>query len=246
MTEVKTQTGRFALIPEWLLDAGVSARAIHLYAILAAKYADRETLESHPSRKLLAHDLASSTDTVDRMVKELEFAGALVVTQRVVDNEFTSSSYLLVQVPIPSRTDAATPSRTDAAKNHNQSKPESRTIDLAPPTEAQAPLNATTWPDWYRDLFSIKDFKPTLGHCQEWLTKNNISEAHANTTAASLRGQWPGEGPSGRPKYKDAWATFRTWVARPPLRGRGPTRPDAGSSAEDLKASWGGQNGKSR
>ena len=64
---VKSDIGPYSLVPEWLLDGGVSARAVCLYALLG-RFADREG-ESWPSRAKLASRLRCSTDTVDRLTK---------------------------------------------------------------------------------------------------------------------------------------------------------------------------------
>lgn len=79
---VKSDVGRFAIVPEWLLDSGVSAQAIRLFAILAAKYADRATDEAHPSRRTMGRDLGASPATVDRVLRELVDAGALEMERR--------------------------------------------------------------------------------------------------------------------------------------------------------------------
>ena len=50
---MRTDIGRYAILPEWLLDAGVSSHAIRLFGLLAAKYADREG-SCHPGRQALA------------------------------------------------------------------------------------------------------------------------------------------------------------------------------------------------
>jgi DNA-binding transcriptional MocR family regulator len=68
---------RFAILPEWLLDAEVSDRAIRLYAILA-RYANTEGT-AYPSRTTLAERMRCSVDTVDRAMKELVTTGAVEV-----------------------------------------------------------------------------------------------------------------------------------------------------------------------
>ena len=46
----------YSRVPEWLLDANVSDRAVRLFGILA-RYADQRTGICHPSRKTLASRL---------------------------------------------------------------------------------------------------------------------------------------------------------------------------------------------
>lgn len=70
----------FATVPEWLLDADLSDRAVRLYAVLV-RHADRGG-HAHPSRRGLANRLRCSESSLDRAVKELVGCGALTVTNR--------------------------------------------------------------------------------------------------------------------------------------------------------------------
>jgi hypothetical protein len=72
---------RFAVIPEWVLYADVSAQAVRLYAVLRRK-ADNETGASFYSRRTLAGLLrVKDPKVVDRTVAELEAIGAVKVTR---------------------------------------------------------------------------------------------------------------------------------------------------------------------
>ncbi|NLT56858.1 MAG: hypothetical protein GXX79_20300 [Actinomycetales bacterium] len=72
---------RFAIAPEWVLDAGVSDVAFRLYVVLL-RYG-QSSGQRMPGRKLLAARLhMRSTDTVDRALKELVAVGAVVVERR--------------------------------------------------------------------------------------------------------------------------------------------------------------------
>lgn len=135
---VKTDTGAFAMVPEWLLDeSGVSDGAIRLYAVLA-RHADKATGEAVPSRGKLATRLGCSVDTIDRRTKELTDAGALAVSPRRDDaGDRTSNLYTLFRVRLGGRTDAATGGRKNAAvKRESQFEREGST---APP--GAAPTN---------------------------------------------------------------------------------------------------------
>ena len=68
---------RFAMVPEWLLDADVPDGAVRLYALLT-RYGNSSGAR-FPSRALLARRLRRSVDSVDRAMRELETAGAVVV-----------------------------------------------------------------------------------------------------------------------------------------------------------------------
>jgi len=208
MATITSDIGRFGITPEWLLDSGVSDRAIRLFATLAAKYADRDTGKSFPSRATLANDLGCSTDSIDRAMKELTGVGAVTVNHRKADKEWLTSVYLLAYVRIPSRNDADTQpqgcGREPESVNHNQEPEEDKSS-----IHIQAPLGVEVLPDWYSDLMAIRGFKFSLPHCQAWLDKEGIGLDRANQTAAALKGKWPG--PRSKP-YTDAWATFRNWV----------------------------------
>jgi len=65
----------FAVIPEWVLYADISAHAVRLYGVLR-RYADREG-KAHPSRATLAERIHVSVPTVKRAMAELVEIGAV-------------------------------------------------------------------------------------------------------------------------------------------------------------------------
>ncbi|MDX6244773.1 MAG: hypothetical protein QOE76_2496 [Frankiales bacterium] len=72
---------RFAIVPEWLLDADVSDTAIRLYAVLL-RYGQTSGARM-PGRATLARRLHKrSTDSVDRAMRELVEIGAVHVQHR--------------------------------------------------------------------------------------------------------------------------------------------------------------------
>lgn len=122
---------RFAIIPEWLIFADVSDKAIRLYAVLA-RHANAEG-ETTVYRTTLAKEMCCSSDSVDRALRELVAIEALSVRSRRSEEhprQQLANEYTL-RTSAPSRTDAETPlrigaargSRTDAAVV-NESKPE--------------------------------------------------------------------------------------------------------------------------
>lgn len=96
--KILSDIGRWGAVPEWLIDAGVSANAIKLFALLACKYADRHTAETRgTSRGRLAKEMGCSRPTVDRAKTELRKAGALVVAgQADEDGQQLANTYMLV------------------------------------------------------------------------------------------------------------------------------------------------------
>lgn len=101
---VTSDTGPWAVVPEWLLDADVSDRAVRLYAVLA-RYADNSTREAYPNKRTLRRRLRCSDDSVSRARAELVDAGALIVTPRYEESEDgagrrqTSNHYVVLRVP---------------------------------------------------------------------------------------------------------------------------------------------------
>ena len=116
---------RFAIVPQWLLDADVSDAAVRLYAVLlrfgqtsGARMPSRSTLALRMRKK--------STDSIDRAMRELVDLGAVVVQHRFDGGQRLTNKYL-VRTSKPGsgeesgggRKSAATPAdaatRTDAA-----------------------------------------------------------------------------------------------------------------------------------
>lgn len=115
---IRSDTGPFAIVPEWVIDSAISDRAVRLYAILS-RYADSDGF-CWPSRRTLADRLRCSVDTLDRTVRELVETSILEVSARYDDaGDRTSNGYLVrrlapAPMPVGGRTAAATGSRTDA------------------------------------------------------------------------------------------------------------------------------------
>jgi hypothetical protein len=130
-------TGPWALVPEWVLDADISDRAVRLYALLG-RYADGEG-ESYPGRKTLAERLRCSLNSLDRAGQELVAAGALDVTPRKRDDGSQASNlYTLRSTPPVGRggpTDGEGGSRTGGEPRTRTTRNESATTS----TEVAAP-----------------------------------------------------------------------------------------------------------
>ena len=135
---VRRKRPPFAMVPEALLDADVSDRAIRLYALLD-RYAGT-TDKAWPSRATLASRLRCSDDRVDAAVHELERSGWIVVRRR--QGPGASNLYVVRDTPQvatrrSSRRRAAT--RTDAASVAApvRHEVEPRTRTPLPPEAAQ-------------------------------------------------------------------------------------------------------------
>lgn len=84
----------FAMVPEWLLMADVSDRAVRLFAVLD-RHAGKEGT-AYPGRARLAQLLGCSPGSVDRSVRELADAGAVTTVARFRDDgSRTSNDYWL-------------------------------------------------------------------------------------------------------------------------------------------------------
>jgi hypothetical protein len=120
--DIRTDIGPFAIVPDWIVRAHVSDRAIRLFAVLA-RYADRDG-RAFPNRATQAGIMCCSVDSVDRAARELVRVGALSIEPRFdAAGDRTSSLYRLkfaepgVAAPVwsPGRNPAATGDRTSAA-----------------------------------------------------------------------------------------------------------------------------------
>jgi hypothetical protein len=88
---------RFAIVPEWLLDADVSDTAIRLYAVLL-RYGQSSGARM-PGRATLARRLhKKSTDSVDRAMRELVEIGAVHVQHRYAGGQRLTNLYQLKAV----------------------------------------------------------------------------------------------------------------------------------------------------
>jgi len=95
---VRSDIGPFTIIPKWLLDMDLSARAVHLYAIIGT-FADRDGGGAFPSRRTLSKRMGvNSLRTVDAVIAELTRVGALIkIPRRRGDDSKTSNEYILMR-----------------------------------------------------------------------------------------------------------------------------------------------------
>lgn len=121
---------RFSIIPEWVLDADISDRAIRLYSILA-RYADNETLQAFPSRETLGKRAFCNAKAVTKAIEELVLIGAVIKQHRKQGESYQSNLYTLRRGgPI------LTPGRVSFDTGVGS--------DLTPPRVSDDPLTITT------------------------------------------------------------------------------------------------------
>ena len=110
MTDVDVVGYRYAVVPEWILDAEISERAIRLFAVLSRYVGANEA--AWPSRKHLANRMNCSARSVTRAIAELEEIGAVKsVDRHREDGSQASSFYYLWPHPL---TNSVTPPGQDS------------------------------------------------------------------------------------------------------------------------------------
>lgn len=96
---MRSDTGPFALVPEWVLDSPLSDRAVRLYAVLA-RYADSTSGEAWPSRQTLWKRLNCSERSLDAAKNELEVVGAIGVERRWKESgDPTTNRWIIHRAP---------------------------------------------------------------------------------------------------------------------------------------------------
>ena len=155
---------RFAIVPEWVIDAAVSDGAFRLYSLLL-RYGNGSGCRM-PSRQTLARRLRCSVDAVDRAMRQLTEAGIVRVEHRRSGEQFLSNRYH-VRTTAPahaatvdrggrkcaatpetpergSRISAATPGRTSAARVAANVRPNPETLTDKPPPPSPSCLSRTS------------------------------------------------------------------------------------------------------
>ena len=210
---------RFAIVPEWLLDAEIGDAAVRLYAVLL-RYGQSSGARM-PSRATLARRMhKKSTDSVDRALKELVAIGAVVIEHRYDGGQRLTNAYHLrtsrpaqnASEPPPdgggrknaaTRVDRRGGGRTDAARvaadsGHDpehltQSTSSSRPTRSAgrPPEQAEEEIaTACGIESWSEFVSEIQQLRRHVGApVTRWSSRCLASALHA---AAHDRG-WPAE-----------------------------------------------------
>jgi hypothetical protein len=107
---------RFAIVPEWVIDADIPDGAFRLYALLL-RYGNGSG-QRMPARLTLARRMHRSVDAVDRSMRQLVEAGMVRVEHRRAGRQFLSNRYhVRTSAPFASPIEAppARGSRTSAA-----------------------------------------------------------------------------------------------------------------------------------
>ena len=121
----------FSIVPEWVIDAPISAQAVRVYAVLC-RYADKDDGTCFPSIKTLAERIHVSESTIKRALKELKAIGAIKSQKRFdkATGEQTSNLYTVMRskeliYDLPNVIDDTSPSSSETYKlesnNHSHS-----------------------------------------------------------------------------------------------------------------------------
>lgn len=95
MTEIRVSE-YFAIIPEWVLHADISANAVRLYGVLN-RFANSRG-HAWPSRKTIADLMGVSVATIDRAKEELVDLGALTIEPRTTPSGDPSSNLYILHI----------------------------------------------------------------------------------------------------------------------------------------------------
>ena len=121
----------FSIVPEWVIDAPISAQAVRVYAVLC-RYADKDDGTCFPSIRTLAERIHVSESTIKRAIKELKAIGAIKSQKRFdkATGEQTSNLYTVMRskeliYDLPNVIDDTSPSSSETHKlesiNHSHS-----------------------------------------------------------------------------------------------------------------------------
>lgn len=131
---MRSDTGPFALVPEWVLNLPISDRAVRLYGVLS-RFADNETGECWPSRQTLWTRLGCSERSLDAAVKELQAHGAIIKQKRPREDGqagYQTNAWTVIRTAnlAPGGADCAPPPGAEnAAKNYSHSELEISPIE---------------------------------------------------------------------------------------------------------------------
>jgi hypothetical protein len=145
MSDLRTDLP-FAIVPVWLMEAGLSNSALRVYISLARR-ADNETGQTWPGRATIAKESSLSLKSVDRGITELCDLGALTKHHRLNDKgEHTSNLYIVHRVPKGGVTDGG--SDTGDARwrqnDYTELDPKNYTYSSAEDEGAAAPVSRDT------------------------------------------------------------------------------------------------------
>jgi len=146
----------FSMIPEWVLDAEISAKSVRLYCVLQ-RYANSHGV-CFPSRATLAERCKCSLRTVDQAVDELQAIGALMVKKVRSDRgDWANNEYTVVtsdplgvvqKTTLPSAENDTTGRAGNDPTGSAENVPLTKAIDNESHTNQKATANAIAREWW--------------------------------------------------------------------------------------------------
>jgi hypothetical protein len=214
--EVSSQMGPFSIVPEWVLDRGLSPTALKLYIVMA-RFADWQTGMAFPSRETLADRMGCSLKTVDRAVIEVVKAECV---KKISRGRYASALYRVYQVD-PRRTDLST-EWTDLNSEGTDLSSRLDTDDHLTRTTKREPLEQEP----LNDLEATKSTKPSrLSKLPtDWYPSDRLLEMFATKwpnvdrdfEVEQFINYWHAEG-----KTKADWdKAFQVWMGRAQARAK--------------------------
>lgn len=214
--EVSSQMGPFSIVPEWVLDRGLSPTALKLYIVMA-RFADWNTGMAFPSRETLADRMGCSLKTVDRAVIEVVAADCV---KKISRGRYASALYKVFQVD-PRKTDLSS-EWTDLTSEGTDLSSRLDTDDHLTITTEREPLERKP----------INDIEPKIAKASrmtklpdDWYPSDRLLEMFATKWPNVDRdyeieqfiNYWHAEG-----KTKLDWdKAFQVWMARADKNSRG-------------------------
>lgn len=185
-----SQVGPYCIVPRWIARSAISDRAVRVYVVLSL-YADHESGVAYPAQQTIAEACGGcSIDSVDRALKELVAAGAIVIEARRQpgNQQQLTNLYHVMQA----RPEAETRSAALRIGTRSANQPESRSapvrenqdpeLQLDPVVQDQAlPECEKLTPEILREIWN--EHRGALPECQP------LSPERKRKAAAAIKAQ---------------------------------------------------------
>jgi hypothetical protein len=202
--DVFAEDGYYAVVPEWVLDADISAQAVRLYAVLR-RYADHRSREAHPSRKTLAGRLhVVDLKVIDRALDDLKRIGAVEVFERYTPaGDRDSNGYLI-------KARGQLSSQGGGRNLPTGGGADARGVGVETPQQEPQPMNHSQLNQSGRATRIPEDWQPT-DEQRAYAQERGIVGSRLDDVAANFRDHWLNK--PGKDGRKLDWGrAWQTWV----------------------------------